>query len=180
MPLTRSDTAVAAPAAAKQVPTGSARSLAARIASEPSLPRRAQMLTGLVALNSPAAAAALAGLIGHADAAVRGSGVDGLRRIGAAVARPALAALLASPSPDVRIRALDAIDRVPDAEIEAWLIALLGREPQHNVCALALDLLADMGTPTALPVIREVRLRFANEPFVAFAADHALCQIARG
>lgn len=188
MPFTRSLQTSAAPAfipveailSANAPAVESAAEIAAEIVATANLARRAQRLAGLVALNTPAAASALAGLIAHPDAAVRASGVDGLRRIAPEVARPALAAMLASPSSDLCIRALDAIDRVPDPEIEAWLIGMLNGPIEGKVCAVVLDLLAEMGTAAALPAIRAVRLRFANEPFVAFAADHALAQIGQG
>lgn len=155
-----------------------ADALAQRLIDEPDLARRARHLGALVALASSEAVAALAGLLANADPAVRANGVEGLRRITPALARPALAALLADPTPDIRIRALDAIDRVPDAEAEGWLTTLVAAERDENVCGAALDLLAEMGTPAALPAIRAARMRFASTPFIAFAADLAITQIA--
>lgn len=180
MPFARSSATSLTPVAAELGITETAEMLAAQIASETSLARRAQRLALLIAMDTPEAAAALADLVAHSNAAVRGCGVDGLRRIDPAVGLPAIASLLANRSPDMRIRALDAIERVPDPEIEAWLTSLLDTETQSNVCAMVLDLLAEMGTQTAVSAIRSVRLRFANEPFVAFAADLALSQIVQG
>jgi HEAT repeat protein len=157
-----------------------APSLAQALSSEPALARRAQYLDALVALASPASAAALAALLAHTDPAVRAAGVEGLRRSPPELARPEIARLLDDPLPDTRIRALDAIERVPDAQVESWLIALLDRETQANVCGATLDLLAEVGTSASLMAIRAARLRFANEPFIAFAADLAIAQIAEG
>ena len=141
---------------------------------------RARLLSALVAMETPEAVAALVGLLDDADPAVRAAGVEGLRRLPEGLRCPALVGLLDHVSPDVRIRALDAVERVPDAQVEGWLIALLSREMDSNVCGVVLDLLAEMGTVAALPAIRAARLRFANEPFIAFAADLALAQIAEG
>jgi len=157
-----------------------AHALAHALSNEPCLARRAQYLDSLVAMATPEAAAALAALLSHVDPAVRAAGVEGLRRSDPALARPELANLLEDTSPDTRIRALDALERVPDAQVERWLIALLNREQVANVCGAALDLLAEVGTKASLVTIRAVRLRFANEAFIAFAADLAIAQIAEG
>lgn len=154
--------------------------LARLLAAEPDLGRRAGHLAALVALANAEAGAALAGLLAHGDPAVRACGVEGLRRLPAALSDAVLEGLLAAPSPDMRIRALDAIDRVPDPQVEGWLVGLLTRESDENVCGVVLDLLAEIGSDAALPAIRAARLRFANEPFVAFAADLALAQITGG
>ncbi|WP_408589825.1 HEAT repeat domain-containing protein [Novosphingobium sp.] len=178
MPFTRSDRSnPGSPVQPPAIPA-TADMLARDIGHETASARRAQMVTALVTIDTPEAAAALADLLAHPDPAVRACGVDGLRRIRPTLARPRLAQLLADASAEIRIRALDAIERLPDAEVESWLIALLGRETESNVCAIVLDLLAEMGTPIALPAIRAARLRFANEPFIAFAADLAISQIA--
>lgn len=114
------------------------------------------------------------------DPTVRAAATEELRAVDPEVSRPLLLALLDHPSPDLRIRALDLIDRSPQPEVEAALIALLEQEPSANVCGCVLDLLAEVGTPATLPAIRAVRLRFADTPFIAFAADLALRQIAAG
>lgn len=157
-----------------------AQDLAQCLASEADLARRADHLSALVALENIAATEALAGLLSHADPAVRACGVEGLRRMPSCLSHPAIEKLLADPSPDIRIRALDAIEREPDKAVERWLIDLLARESDENVCGVVLDLLAEVGTQAALPVIRAARLRFANELFIAFAADLALAQITGG
>jgi HEAT repeat protein len=165
-----------APVVAECLPE-TATGIASCLIEEADPGRRARLLRALVAMNSTDAAMALGALLAHADAAVRAAGVDGLQRLPPNLARPALAALLGDPSPDIRIRALDVVDHAPDAEIEAWLIALLAREDHANVCAAVLEQLAEMGTPNALPAIRAAKARFADTPFIGFAADIAIAQI---
>ena len=151
--------------------------LARQLADEPDLACRAQLLDALIAQASAATVAALTGLFHHADPAVRAAGGEGLRLVDPALLRPALAKLLDDPASDIRIRALDVIERTPDVQTETMLIALLEREPVDNVCGVVLDLLAEIGTSAAVPAIRAARLRFANAPFIAFAANLALTQI---
>lgn len=179
MPLTRATTAPPATPTGRE-PAASAQALARELRAPGTPARRAQLLNGLVALATPQAATTLAALLDHDDPAVRACATEGLRRIGPVLARPALHALLEHASADLRLRGLDAIERVPDAEVEGWIVALLGREHHANVCATALDLLAEIGSSAALPAIRAARLRFADEPFIAFAADHAIAQIVEG
>ena len=158
----------------------SADALARHLANEADLARRAHLLAALVALASREAVTALTDLLHHTDPAVRSAGVEGLVRMAPDLSQPAIAKLLRDPSPDIRIRALDAVERVPDPQIETWLVALLDCEKDTNVCGVVLDLLADIGTQASVPAILSARLRFANAPFVAFAADLALSQIAEG
>lgn len=135
----------------------------------------------LVSASAPGIdAAALVDRLRGDDPAARAAATDELRAVDPAVSRPLLLALLDHPSPDLRIRALDLIDRTPQPEVEAALIALLEQETSANVCGCVLDLLAEVGTPAALPAIRTVRLRFADTPFIAFAADLAIRQIVAG
>lgn len=173
-------TAVPAPqTSAPCEPVGAANLVRAMIDAATPM-ERARLLGRLVDLASGEAVDALASLLSHGDPAVRADGIDGLRRSDRSLRLPVLARLLADPSPDMRIRALDAFERLPDSEVEQMLIALLGREREANVCGVVLDLLVEVGSCEALPAIREARLRFANEPFIAFAADIAISQILEG
>jgi hypothetical protein len=48
------------------------------------------------------------------------------------------------------------------------------------VCATAVDLLAEVGSPAALEPLQQLKVRFAEEPYIQFAADLALKRISEG
>jgi len=58
-----------------------------------------------------------------------------------------------------------------------WLIEVIEKDENVNVCATALDLLAEVGTEEAIPAIKKVKERFKNEPYIQFASDIALRRI---
>jgi HEAT repeat protein len=159
---------------------GDVADLAAQLVRAASIATRARLLGELVERASSEAARTLAALLSEADPGVRAAGVEGLRRMAPEYTRPVLHDLLADTLPDIRIRALDVIERVPDQEIETWLLDMLEREESANVCGAALDVLAEMASKGALPAVRALRLRFADTPYVAFAAEVAIAQIAGG
>jgi hypothetical protein len=46
---------------------------------------------------------------------------------------------------------------------------VLDSDPEINVCAAALDVIADIGSADALPHLRRCADRFPDQPFLAFA-----------
>jgi hypothetical protein len=57
------------------------------------------------------------------------------------------------------------------------LCDLIEHEPHPNVCAAAIEVLAEVGTPEALPVLERCSLRFASTPFLPFAISLAIARI---
>jgi hypothetical protein len=57
------------------------------------------------------------------------------------------------------------------------LAGLLVIETHPNVCAAAIDVLADVGTPAAIPALQQCAQRFAGTPFLPFAAAKAVALI---
>jgi hypothetical protein len=49
------------------------------------------------------------------------------------------------------------------------LAELLTREREANVCAAAIDVLAEAGRPEALQALADCESRFSDEPFLTFA-----------
>ena len=50
---------------------------------------------------------------------------------------------------------------------------MLTHDPHINVVAAALEVLAEVGTPQACQALQLARQRFADDPFIGFAADLA-------
>jgi hypothetical protein len=57
---------------------------------------------------------------------------------------------------------------------------VIATEPHVNVCATALDLLSELGTAKALVSLASLKARFADEPYIQFAANLALRRIHEG
>ena len=65
--------------------------------------------------------------------------------------RPHLPALLADTDADVRLLSCELVRGLPDEEANRLLCDLLERETEKNVCAAAIEVLAEIGRPEALP-----------------------------
>jgi HEAT repeat protein len=57
------------------------------------------------------------------------------------------------------------------------LCDLLERDPSANVCAAAVEVLAEIGGESALPALAHCAERFPADPFLAFAVEMATRQI---
>jgi hypothetical protein len=57
------------------------------------------------------------------------------------------------------------------------LCDLIEHEPHPNVCAAAIEVLAEVGTPQAIPVLEKCSARFAATPFLPFAISMAIARI---
>lgn len=110
------------------------------------------------------------------DAALRNEAIEAMKQLPDEVA-PIMHELLADPVSDVRIFAVNILESLRHPEVEAWLIEVIEKDPHVNVCAAALDLLSEVGTEAALQALPRLKTRFADEPYIHFAADLALKRI---
>ena len=118
------------------------------------------------------------------EAALRTGALDALR----AMPKAALAIfpdLLSDPDPDVRLLSCEIARSLPPTEATAQLCALIEHEVEVNVCAAAIDVLAEVGDSSALTPLDRCAARFAHQPFLSFAIKAtrkriADCQDARG
>jgi HEAT repeat protein len=78
---------------------------------------------------------------------------------------------------DIRILATELARNMPAPEATGILCALLAKEPHPNVCAAAIDVLAEVGTRDAVPVLQACAERFAATPFLPFAVSTAIARI---
>jgi HEAT repeat protein len=110
------------------------------------------------------------------DAGQRAAAIEALQALPEEIS-PFLAALLADGDSDVRILATELARNLPGAEATRLLCALLTVEPHPNVCAAAIDVLAEVGTDDAIPALEQCGRRFASTPFLPFAAGKAIALI---
>lgn len=143
---------------------------------EPELSVREVILTTLTRLGDPAAVAGLVDCLRSEDAALRNEAVEAMKQLPDEVA-PIMLGLLADADPDVRIFAVNVLESLCHPEVETWLIEVIERDAHVNVCATAVDLLGEVGTPAALGALERFKARFADEPYIQFAADLALKRI---
>jgi HEAT repeat protein len=125
----------------------------------------------LAALAEDAGAPAIAGLaecLRSEDAWLRNAAIELLRSL-AERSAPVVEFLLADDDRDVRILATGILDALDPARAQDWLLELLEREQDVNVCGAALEVLAQVGTIAAAGPVARLAERFAGEPFIAFA-----------
>lgn len=137
---------------------------------------REAILTALVQIGGPAAVEALLPYLRSDDAALRTGALDAVQNLPASLDR--LPMLLDDPDPDLRILAAEVARAMPAAAGARLLCQRLAREEDPNVCAAALDVLAEVGGPDCLPILRACAERFAAEPFVSYAVGMVIARIA--
>ena len=69
------------------------------------------------------------------------------------------------------------VRNMPGETVLPLLCDLLDSEPEPNVCAAAVDALAEIGGAEALPVLARCKERFAATPFLEFAIKIAMDRI---
>jgi len=91
--------------------------------------------------------------------------------------RPRLPALLADPDPDIRLLCCELVRELPAADATDLLCAVLERDTEPNVCAAAIEVLAEIGLPAALPALEQCGARFSDQTFLTFAVKTAADRI---
>jgi HEAT repeat protein len=141
--------------------------LGAAVTAETDPRVREAMFTSLARIGTARSAVELIPHLRADDAGRRTGAMDALRAMPGALGG-VLPGLLKDQDPDVRILACDLARELPSAEATALLSQVLDGETQVNVCAAAIDVIADIGLPEALPALRACARRLAD-PFLDFA-----------
>ena len=138
---------------------------------------REAIFTGLAHLATPESTAVVVQYLRSDDANLRTGASDALRAMPQAC-RLHLPALLADDDADVRLLSCELTRGLPDEEASRLLCNLLERETEKNVCAAAIEVLAEIGRPEAVPSLARCGARFAGDPFIAFSIEVATKRIA--
>jgi HEAT repeat protein len=150
--------------------------LAEALAGE-AVPRvREAILTALMRVGDEASVRALLPCLRSEDAGQRGTAIEALQAMPEAIG-PFMTALLTDADSDVRLLATELARNMPAAQATRLLCELIEREPHPNVCAAAIDVLAEVGTRDAVPALRRCAERFAGTAFLPFAAAVAIGRI---
>ncbi len=144
--------------------------LAAALPGEDETSVRLAILDGLIAADDPVAGAAVARLLRSEDPGRRMAAVEALQAMPRATP-PLMAQLVVDGDADVRVMAAEVARGLPTEEANALLFRMLAEERHPNVVGAALDVLAEVGTPAALPLLDALGARFAADPYLPFAID---------
>jgi HEAT repeat protein len=150
--------------------------LAAALARE-QVPRvREAIMTALMRVGDEASVVTLLPYLRSQDAAQRGAAIEALQALPEALA-PFIPRLFADGDSDVRILAAELARNLPAQEATRALCVLIQNEQHPNVCAAAIEVLAEVGTADAVPALKACAERFAGTPFVPFAASITIARI---
>jgi len=150
--------------------------LAAALDREP-VPRvREAIMTALMAIGDAASVEAILPYLRSQDAGLRAAAIEALQALPEAIA-PFMAPLLSDRDSDVRLLATELARNMKTSDATRLLCDLIAREQHPNVCAAAIDVLTEVGTPDALPALEKCAARFAATPFLPFAISVAIARI---
>ena len=147
---------------------GGARALGEALARERDKRVREAIFTGLVRVGTPEVVDIVLPFLRSDDAHLRTGALDSLRAM-KDVVKPCLPVLLRDADADVRILACELTRNLPSEEAARMLCELLDEELEPNVCASALDVLAEVGGPEVLPVLDRCANRFRGMAFLDFS-----------
>lgn len=150
--------------------------LSAALARE-TVPRvREAIMTALMRTGDAASVEAILPYLRSQDAGLRAAAIEALQSLPAAIG-PFMAPLLSDPDSDVRLLATELARNMKAPDATRLLCGLIEREQHPNVCAAAIDVLTEVGTPEALPALEKCAVRFATTPFLPFAISMAIARI---
>jgi HEAT repeat protein len=156
-----------------------AAALVSRLQREGDASVREIILSTLTCLGNAVAVAGLVQCLRSGDAALRNEAIEAMKQLPEEVGA-IVRGLLVDADADVRILTVNILESLRHPDVEAWLIEVIEHDREVNVCATAVDLLAEVGSPAAFEPLQQLKVRFADEPYIQFAADLALKRISEG
>ena len=144
--------------------------------SEQSPVVREALFSALATIATPRSVEAVLPFLRSDDAAIRTEASDALLAM-KDVAWPCIAPLLRDPSADVRVLACGLIREMPGEVAASLCCGVLESEPEANVCAAAVEVLAEVGEASALPVLERCAKRFSETPFLQFSIQMAIDRV---
>jgi HEAT repeat protein len=153
-----------------------ATALVQRLQCETDIAVREVIFTSLTRLGGAVAVAGLVHCLRSEEASLRNEAIEAMKVLPTEVA-PIMGGLLQDADSDVRIMAVNVLESLQHPQVESWLIQVIEQDPVVNVCGAAVDLLTEVGTAAALGALQRIKQRFADEPYIQFAASLALKRI---
>lgn len=149
------------------------RALVARLDQERDASVLECVLTALTRLGDDVAVAGLVECLRSESPPLRNGAIEAMKQLPEEVA-PIMGRLLEDEDSDVRIFAVNILESLRHPQVEAWLVAVIERDPHVNVCGAAVDLLGEVGSLTSRPALERLKARFAAQPYICFATELAL------
>jgi HEAT repeat protein len=137
---------------------------------------REAIMTALMRIGDAASVETMLPYLRSQDAGVRAAAIEALQALPEAIA-PFMAPLLNDGDSDVRLLATELARNMNASDATGLLCGLIEREQHPNVCAAAIDVLTEVGTPAALPALEKCAARFADTAFLPFAISVAIARI---
>lgn len=156
--------------------SGAAVVLGKAIPNESDARVREAMFTSVARSRAPESVDVLLGLLRSDNANFRTGALDAMRAMGPAVLDK-LPAILHDADSDIRILSCELLRHLPGDAATELLCDLLDGEQDVNVCAAAVDVLAEVGGTAAIPALERCEARFAPSPFLSFAIKTAAQRI---
>ncbi|MDQ5908064.1 MAG: hypothetical protein QG599_155 [Pseudomonadota bacterium] len=153
-----------------------ADALCDRLEQETQTPVREAILTSLIQIGGNPVVCGLMPLLRSEDAALRNQVIEALQQLPEAVS-PYIERMLADDDADYRIFAINVLANLRHPQAPAWLQDVIERDDNINACAAAVDGLAEIGTPEAIPALTALPERFADDPFMQFCTQTAIRRI---
>jgi hypothetical protein len=153
--------------------------LVARLKIEEHPNVRTAILDSLAQIGDEQAIAGVVECLRSDEASLRNEAIEVLKNIPEQVA-PIIDSLLSDHDSDVRIFAVNILESLHHDDVEKWLIQVIEHDDHLNVCATAVDLLSEVGTELSLNALENLKIRFADEPYIGFSVDLALKRIGQG
>lgn len=163
--------------AARAGDTDSVAVLIEHVAAEADPAVRQATLTALAGLDTVEAASGLVRYLRGEDAARRGAALEAIAAMPSAAVQ-VVPILLRDPDPDVRILTAMLIAQLDRPESVGWLTDVLTAEEHPNVVSAALDAFLTQAGPEHAALLRGVRDRFPDDPFIRFVVDAAVQRLA--
>lgn len=129
---------------------------------------REAMFTSLSRIGTAQSVEALVPLLRSDDSALRTGALDALRAM-KTVIPPYVPRLIDDPDSDVRLLACELARALPGDDASRLMCGLIESEREPNVCASAIEVLAEVGGPEALPALARCAERFSATPFLVFS-----------
>ena len=153
-----------------------AAALGAQLLVERDAAVREAIFLALGTMASDGAVSALLPLLRSEDARLRNGAIEVLSGLPKVVG-PRISALLLDADVDVRIFTVNLLGELRHEQVTQWLQQVLLSDREVNVVAAAIEVMAETGQPEHINALRETRRRFADDPFIGFAADVAIERI---
>jgi HEAT repeat protein len=137
---------------------------------------REALFSALAQIGTPQSVEAVLPFLRSDDASVRTEALDALLAM-KDVVWPYVAPLLRDANADVRILACGLVRDMPGQVAVSLCCGILDAEPEPNVCAAAVEVLAEVGESSALPVLERCAQRFSDTPFLTFSIQMAIDRV---